>query len=77
MKAVLVRNHGGPKVLKYEDIEIRQPGPGISQLPAPLWLLHKLQLSIESYRTNGHQAPRRKGVALRHVSDLNGASCEA
>lgn len=28
MKAILVRNHGGPEVLTYEDVEIRQPGPG-------------------------------------------------
>lgn len=28
MKTILVRNYGGPEVLSYEDVEIRQPGPG-------------------------------------------------
>jgi len=28
MKAIVVRNHGGPEVLTYEDVEIRQPGSG-------------------------------------------------
>ncbi|WP_263560057.1 alcohol dehydrogenase catalytic domain-containing protein [Paenibacillus polymyxa] len=28
MKVILVRNHGGPEVLNYKDVEIRQPGPG-------------------------------------------------
>lgn len=28
MKTILVRDYGGPEVLSYEDIEIRQPGPG-------------------------------------------------
>lgn len=28
MKTILVRNYGGVEVLSYEDVEIRQPGPG-------------------------------------------------
>ena len=27
-KAVMVREHGGPEVLSYEDRQLEQPGPG-------------------------------------------------
>jgi NADPH:quinone reductase len=28
MKAILIKGHGGPDVLTYEDVDTRQPGPG-------------------------------------------------
>jgi NADPH:quinone reductase len=28
MKAILIKGHGGPDVLSYEEVDIRTPGPG-------------------------------------------------
>ena len=28
VKAIVVHEHGGPEVLKWEDVEVGDPGPG-------------------------------------------------
>ena len=34
-KAIRIHEHGGPEVMKYEDVEVGSPGPGRSGYGRP------------------------------------------
>lgn len=66
MKAILVRDYGGPEVLKVEEVPIPQPGPG-QVAPPPhhhLMLFDSLQqvvVKVESIAINPYETYIRAG----------------
>jgi NADPH:quinone reductase-like Zn-dependent oxidoreductase len=48
MKAILLYEHGGPDVLKYEDFPIPEPGPGEAQVRLKAAALNRLDLWVRN-----------------------------
>ena len=66
-KAILVREHGGPEVLRYEDVQAVRPGPGEALLRHTVIGLNFLDVY---YRTGLYKAPN--GLPLTPGSEAAG-----
>ncbi len=48
MKAILFHEHGGPEVLKFEELPVPQPGPGEVQINLKAAALNRLDLFVRN-----------------------------
>jgi len=67
MRAVVIRKHGGPEVLRVEEIPIPQPGPGEVLLKVEATALNRLDI----FARKGMSGPGVPLVTLPHVSGVD------
>lgn len=67
MKAVLIRQHGGPEVLNIEEIDTPHPGPG-----EVLIKVHAVALNhLDIFAREGLKGPSVPQITLPHVSGVD------
>lgn len=67
MTAVVIREHGGPDVLKYESIETPVPGPGEVLLKVEATALNHLDI----FAREGLKGPGVPEITLPHISGVD------
>ncbi|PLR77028.1 hypothetical protein CU633_12480 [Bacillus sp. V3-13] len=67
MKAVVIREHGGPKVLKIENIQTPIPGPGEVLLKVEATALNHLDI----FARKGLKGPGVPEITLPHISGVD------
>ena len=66
MKAILIHEHGGPEVLRYEDFPTPEPGPGKVQVHLRAAALNRLDLWVR-------EGWRGLKIEYPHISGADGA----
>jgi NADPH:quinone reductase-like Zn-dependent oxidoreductase len=70
MKAVIIREHGGPEVLKIEEIDTPKPGPGEVLMKVNAVALNHLDI----FAREGLKGPGVPKITLPHISGVDVAA---
>ena len=78
MRAVVIREHGGPEVVKVEDLPIPEPGPGQARLAVKACGLNHIDLWLRKGEPKGaFHVPRVPGADFSGVVDAVGPGVDA